>query len=50
MSDIITKIKKQRTFAMIKPDGVMRGLIIAKVLCFLILVIISDINKNLISY
>jgi len=26
MSDIITKIKKQRTFAMIKPDGVMRGL------------------------
>ncbi len=26
MSDIITKIKKQRTFAMIKPDGVLRGL------------------------
>ncbi len=26
MSEVITKIKKQRTFAMIKPDGVMRGL------------------------
>ncbi len=26
MSEIISKIKKQRTFAMIKPDGVLRGL------------------------